>query len=392
MKRLFFMPLMAGVLTLSAFVSGCGGGGGGGGGGFTISGTITNWDPTHTLKAYIRDSDYGTVQVDSQKRFNYSLPTPNSGDLTPVEFDSDLIGACGDNATPNITERPTVSPNNVKSNSLDLVAIGPNNTRRDVDLTNPNFNGNNPTPNTPFRGMYLYFDQNASISGNYRYSCPDGVKFNFQFDPQYSQGWNYVEFVFVSYDQQTQTYTIKLTRKSQPDSRLQWRMEEDGGGGTGGGGGGGGSFTLTSQSFQSGGVIPNRYAYNQCNINGAQNVSPHLRWSNPPQGTQSFVIIMDDPDARNFTHWIVYNIPANTTEIPENYSPSPPVGQGINDYGQVGYGGPCPPQGETHRYNFTIYALNSTLSFNNPPDRNQIQQAMQGKILGTATISGTFSR
>lgn len=172
------------------------------------------------------------------------------------------------------------------------------------------------------------------------------------------------------------------------------------GGDTGGSAGGtsGGSatqpMTLQSNSFQNGGTIPNVYAYTGC-AQGAQNRSPHLKWSNPPQNTRSFVIIMEDPDAPSgtFTHWIVYNIPANTTEIPEGGPIPSSAREGQNDYGDTGYGGPCPPIGTTHRYFFRIYAINTeTLNFSSPPTRSQILQQIQDKTLGQAEIMGRFSR
>ena len=173
------------------------------------------------------------------------------------------------------------------------------------------------------------------------------------------------------------------------------------GGGEGGGGEGGVGqqrFTLSSTAFRNNGAIPLKYT----RAEGGQDVSPPLQWSNPPAGTRSFVITCIDLDARldarNFVHWVVYDIPANLSGLPENVpkQPQPQVNgaqvkQGQNDLDGVGYGGPAPPPGETHRYQFTVYALSvDTLNLPAGANLQQVTQAMQGKILATATLTGTF--
>ena len=175
------------------------------------------------------------------------------------------------------------------------------------------------------------------------------------------------------------------------------------GGGEGGGGEGGVGqqrFTLSSTAFRNNGAIPLKYT----RAEGGQDVSPPLQWSNPPAGTRSFVITCIDLDARldarNFVHWVVYDIPANLSGLPENVpkQPQPQVNgaqvkQGQNDFDGVGYGGPEPPQGETHRYRFTVYALSvDTLNLPAGANLQQVTQAMEGKILATATLTGTFRR
>jgi Raf kinase inhibitor-like YbhB/YbcL family protein len=169
--------------------------------------------------------------------------------------------------------------------------------------------------------------------------------------------------------------------------------------GCGGGGGEEGvgqqQFTLSSTAFRNNGAIPLKYT----RAEGGQDVSPPLQWSNPPAGTRSFVITCIDLDAEGFVHWVVYDIPANLSGLPENVpkQPQPQVNgaqvkQGQNDFDGVGYGGPAPPQGETHRYRFTVYAL-SVDTLNLPAGEatlQQVTQAMQGKILATATLTGTF--
>jgi Raf kinase inhibitor-like YbhB/YbcL family protein len=160
-------------------------------------------------------------------------------------------------------------------------------------------------------------------------------------------------------------------------------------------------FTLSSTAFRNNEAIPLKYASAEL---GGQDVSPPLQWSNPPAGTRSFVITCIDLDARldarNFVHWVVYDIPASLSGLPENVpkQPQPQVNgaqvkQGQNDFDGVGYGGPAPPQGETHRYQFTIYALSvDTLNLPAGATLQQVTQAMQGKILAQATLTGTFRR
>ena len=168
--------------------------------------------------------------------------------------------------------------------------------------------------------------------------------------------------------------------------------------GCGGGGGGAGQevFTLTSPAFTNNGAIPLKYA--SANL-GGQDVSPPLQWSNPPSGTRSFAITCIDLDADNFVHWVIYDIPATLSALPENVLKQPQaqingatVKQGQNDFGGVGYGGPEPPPNERHRYQFTVYAL-SVDTLNLPAGATtlqQVNQAMQGKILSQATLIGTF--
>ena len=172
-----------------------------------------------------------------------------------------------------------------------------------------------------------------------------------------------------------------------------------GGGGVAGGGSGGSggqeAFTLTSTAFSNNGAIPLKYA--SANL-GGQNVSPPLQWSNPPSGTRSFVITCIDLDAGNFVHWVIYDIPATLSALPENVPKQSQaqingatVKQGQNDFDGVGYGGPEPPLNERHRYQFTVYALSvDTLNLPAGATLQQVNQAMQGKILSQATLIGTF--
>ena len=122
-------------------------------------------------------------------------------------------------------------------------------------------------------------------------------------------------------------------------------------------------FTLESRNIQANAKIPNQYAYNGFGCTG-ENVSPELHWQGAPSGTKSFAITVYDPDAptgSGWWHWVVYNLPANTHELPAGASGKDmPKGasEGRTDFGSHGYGGPCPPQGaKPHHYHFTVYAL-----------------------------------
>lgn len=150
------------------------------------------------------------------------------------------------------------------------------------------------------------------------------------------------------------------------------------------------TFTLVSSSFEQGQMIPAQYT---CD---SKNISPKLSWSNPPAKTKSFVLICTDPDAHPlWTHWVVYNIPANVDELPEDLSKDEklPDGtlQGLNDFRRAGYGGPCPPSG-THRYFFKLYALDITLDLSPKETRQQIENAMKGHILAQTELMGTYQR
>ena len=150
-------------------------------------------------------------------------------------------------------------------------------------------------------------------------------------------------------------------------------------------------FTITSSGFDNGEPIPSKYSYY------GGNKSPPLRWSGAPEGTVSFALIMDDPDSPGavFTHWIVYNIPADVLDLAEGQPMLPTLSngarQGINDFGGLGYGGPAPPAGTTHRFYFKIYALDTTLDLAAGSVKYQLVNAMQNHILGEAELMGTFS-
>jgi Raf kinase inhibitor-like YbhB/YbcL family protein len=155
------------------------------------------------------------------------------------------------------------------------------------------------------------------------------------------------------------------------------------------------TFTLTSTSFVGGTPIPERHT---CD---GKDVSPPLSWSGTPGGAQTFALIDDDPDARKpggWVHWVIYNIPASVTSLPEGLSKSPrlstPDGaiQGTNDFGKVGFNGSCPPPGAPHHYHFTLYALDSRLSLEPGATRDDVRKAMTRHILGQAELVGIYAR
>ncbi|HKS75519.1 MAG TPA: YbhB/YbcL family Raf kinase inhibitor-like protein [Terriglobales bacterium] len=151
-------------------------------------------------------------------------------------------------------------------------------------------------------------------------------------------------------------------------------------------------MNLTSSSFASGGNIPKKYT---CD---ADDNSPALSWSGAPQGTKSFALIADDPDAPvgTWTHWLLYDLPATSTRLPENVSKvdEPPTGgrQGRNDFHKTGYGGPCPPPGKPHRYFFKLYALDQTLNLKAGGSKKELEQAMRAHILAQAELVGKYGR
>jgi len=118
-----------------------------------------------------------------------------------------------------------------------------------------------------------------------------------------------------------------------------------------------------------------------------------MGWSGTPAGTAWLVLIMDDPDALGFAHWIAYAIPPGTTRLAENAgAPSSRMAQGTNDFGRVGYGGPCPPSG-SHRYVFTLYALAAPLGLTGTPRASAVRAALAGaRVLGTATLTARYAR
>jgi Raf kinase inhibitor-like YbhB/YbcL family protein len=152
------------------------------------------------------------------------------------------------------------------------------------------------------------------------------------------------------------------------------------------------AMKLTSNAFAPGADIPVRFT---CS---GEDVSPGLTWTDGPAGTQSFALIMDDPDAPSgtFTHWVLFDLPPQTRQLRENVSKAEelPGGgrQGRNDFRRVGYGGPCPPPGKPHRYFFKLYALDSKLNLKPGATKGEVEAAMKGHILQQADLIGKFKR
>ncbi len=146
-------------------------------------------------------------------------------------------------------------------------------------------------------------------------------------------------------------------------------------------------FALTSGAFAAGGSIPRRYT---CD---GEDVSPALAWTGVPGGAAELVLLMDDPDARDFAHWIALSIPPATTHLAEGAgAASSHLAQGTNDFGRVGYGGPCPPSG-THHYRFTLYALADPLGLSGAPRASAVRSALGAStVLGTVTLTATYRR
>ncbi len=151
------------------------------------------------------------------------------------------------------------------------------------------------------------------------------------------------------------------------------------------------TMKLTSSAFTQGQPIPAKYS-----CKGAD-VSPALAWDEPPAGTKSFALIMDDPDAPmgTWVHWVLFNIPTTAHAWPENTPtdanlPNGAV-QGVTSARSNGYHGPCPPSG-THRYFFKLYALDTALNLSSSADKKAVLAAMEGHILAQAELMGTFSK
>jgi len=155
------------------------------------------------------------------------------------------------------------------------------------------------------------------------------------------------------------------------------------------------ALEITSSAFEHQGAIPRRYT---CD---GEDVSPALHWSGVPEGTRSLALIVDDPDAPDpeaprmtYVHWVLYNLPADSAGLAEAVAPDQlpdGTGQGVNDWGRTGYGGPCPPIGR-HRYFHKLYALDTPLEGLRRPAKAQLEAAMQGHILAQAELVGTYQR
>jgi Raf kinase inhibitor-like YbhB/YbcL family protein len=146
---------------------------------------------------------------------------------------------------------------------------------------------------------------------------------------------------------------------------------------------------LRSNVFRNDTAIPRTFTCDSINN------SPPLIIEDVPREAESLALIVDDPDATmggTFTHWVVWNIPPDTFEIPEGEAPKGAV-QGRNDFGNEGYGGPCPPKGsKPHRYIFKLYALDKTLDLKRGSAKDSLEKAMENHILAQATLIGLYAR
>lgn len=151
------------------------------------------------------------------------------------------------------------------------------------------------------------------------------------------------------------------------------------------------AFILTSSAFSEGRPIPATYT---CE---GKDVSPPLSWTPPPAGTKSLTLLVDDPDApgKTWVHWVLYNIPAAVRQLsqafPRDRELADGTRQGMTDFGQPGYGGPCPPSG-THRYYFKLYALDTMLSLPPGATKAVVEGAMKGHVLAQTQLIGTYRR
>lgn len=152
-------------------------------------------------------------------------------------------------------------------------------------------------------------------------------------------------------------------------------------------------FTLYSDAFAHGQTLPAEFRHTEV---GGKNLSPPLRWSNPPGGTQAFVLLCIDPDAPDgdFVHWVLYDLPGHLRQLDRGLGRDAtlPNGarQGKNDFGEVGYDGPAPPPGKPHRYIFRLYALDRKLGLPPGATRAEVEKAMHGHILAPTELIGIY--
>jgi Raf kinase inhibitor-like YbhB/YbcL family protein len=151
-------------------------------------------------------------------------------------------------------------------------------------------------------------------------------------------------------------------------------------------------FSFSSTSFPAGGKIPAAFTAD------GRDSSPALAWENPPAGTVAFALVCDDPDAPvgTWVHWVIWNVPGTAKGLPEGVKAVKTLAdgsaQGKNDFGRIGYGGPSPPPGKPHRYFFRLFALREKLPLPAGSSRKELEKAMQGKVVGSAELVGTYGR
>jgi Raf kinase inhibitor-like YbhB/YbcL family protein len=141
---------------------------------------------------------------------------------------------------------------------------------------------------------------------------------------------------------------------------------------------------ITSDAFDEGGIIPAQYT-----CDGAD-TSPQLAWTDVPDGADSLALIVDDPDAGGFVHWVLTDVGSDVRELPSGDGDS--IGTpGRNGFGRIGWGGPCPPSGQ-HRYRFTLYALASPIEIAGEADATAVRDAIRDVVLAEATLTGVYTR
>jgi Raf kinase inhibitor-like YbhB/YbcL family protein len=155
------------------------------------------------------------------------------------------------------------------------------------------------------------------------------------------------------------------------------------------------SLQITSTAFSEGQPIPAKYS---CE---GRDISPPLAWisqGGTPANIKSFALIMDDPDAPMgiWVHWVLYDLPANATGLPEDVAKTQVISngakQGLNTWPRLGYGGPCPPPGKPHRYFFKLYALDKMLDLKSGLTKKDLLKAMEGHVLAEGQLMGTYQR
>ena len=154
----------------------------------------------------------------------------------------------------------------------------------------------------------------------------------------------------------------------------------------------GSQMLLTSPAFTEGQPIPSQYT---CD---GKNISPPLEWSGAPSATESFALIVDDPDSPTgvWTHWVVFDLAAESSDLPEGVTKSQQLTgkakQGLNSFKALGYGGPCPSAGKPHRYFFKIFALDAMLDLKSGATRSAVEAELNKHILATGQLVGTYLR
>jgi Raf kinase inhibitor-like YbhB/YbcL family protein len=154
----------------------------------------------------------------------------------------------------------------------------------------------------------------------------------------------------------------------------------------------GGAMKISSDAFRANEAIPQKFT---CD---GPDASPKLNWSEPPAKTQSFALIMDDPDAPvgTWVHWVLFDLPGETRELAEGVAKQEQLSngarQGRNDFGKIGYGGPCPPPGNPHRYFFKLYALDAKLNLKAGVTKADVERAMKDHTLAHAELIGKYGR